>query len=161
MARSYVEMKAILFIGIQATGKSTFFQQCFFATHVRLNLDMLKTRNRERILFKACLEAKQPFVLDNTNLTREARADYLAQAKAAGFGVTGYYFQSSLAAAIERNNQRTGKAQIPLKGLLAAHRKLEVPSLDEGFNQLWYVQIGDQVGNGEQFIVEEWNDEIR
>jgi len=35
-------MEAIIFIGIQATGKSTFFQQRFFATHVRINLDMLK-----------------------------------------------------------------------------------------------------------------------
>ena len=114
-------------------------------------------RYRERILLKACLEAKQPFVLDNTNLTREARAETIAQARAAGFGVTGYYFQSSLAAAIERNLQRSGKAQIPLKGLLTAHRKLEVPSLDEGFDQLHYVQIGDDV----QFVVKEWNDEIR
>lgn len=71
--------------------------------------------------------------------------------------MTGYYFQSALQDAIERNNQRSGKAQIPLKGLLGAHRKLEVPSLDEGFDQLWYVQIGDDG----QFIVEEWNDEIR
>ena len=118
---------------------------------------MLKTRNRECILRKACLEAKQPFVVDNTNLTREARAEFIAQTKAAGFSVTGYYFQSSLAAAIERNKLRTGKAQIPLKGLLAAHRKLEVPSLDEGFDQLWYVQISDDG----QFVVEEWNDEIR
>ena len=118
---------------------------------------MLKTRNRERILFAACLEAKQPFVLDNTNLTREARAAYIAQAKAAGFSVGGYYFQSVLQAAIERNNQRSGKAQIPVKGLLAAHRKLEVPRLDEGFDQLWYVRI-DADG---QFVVEEWNDEIR
>ncbi len=85
-------MQAILFIGIQATGKSTFFQQRFFATHVRINLDMLKTRNRERILLKACLEAKQPFVLDNTNLTREARAETIVQAKAAGFGVTEVLF---------------------------------------------------------------------
>lgn len=48
-------MKAIIFIGILATGKFTFFQQRFFATQVRINLDMLKTRNRERILLAACL----------------------------------------------------------------------------------------------------------
>lgn len=70
-------MEAVIFIGIQATGKSTFSQQRFFSTHIRINLDMLKTRNRERTLPAACLEAKQPFVLDNTNLTREARAGYI------------------------------------------------------------------------------------
>jgi predicted kinase len=36
-------MEAIILIGIQASGKSTFFQQQFFATHVRINLDSLKT----------------------------------------------------------------------------------------------------------------------
>lgn len=145
-----------MFIGIQATGKSTFFQQRFFATHVRINLDMLKTRNRERILLAACLEAKQPFVIDNTNLTREARADYISQAKAAGFSVTGYYFKSALQAALERNRQRNGKASIPEKGIIGAYRKLELPSFDEGFDQLFYVEIaGDS-----QFVVKEWSDEV-
>src|SRR5215510_2550265 len=149
-------MEAIIFIGIQATGKSTFFQQRFFESHVRINLDMLKTRNRERILLAACLEAKQPFVIDNTNLTREARAGYISQAKAAGFRVTGYYFKSALQAALERNRQRSGKALIPEKGILGAYRKLELPSFDERFDQLFYVEIAE----GGQFIVIEWSDEV-
>jgi hypothetical protein len=82
-------MEAIIFIGIQATGKSTFFQQRFFVTHVRINLDMLKTRNRERILLVACLEDKQPFVIDNTNLTREARPVKSARQKPLGSGSLG------------------------------------------------------------------------
>lgn len=150
------EMETIIFIGIQATGKSTFFRQQFFATHVRINLDMLKTRNRERILLAACLEAKQPFVIDNTNLTREARAGYISQAKAVGFSVAGYYFKSVLQDSIERNKQRSGKALIPEKGILGACRKLELPNLDEGFDRLFYVEIGDDG----QFIVKEWSDEV-
>jgi predicted kinase len=149
-------METIIFIGIQATGKSTFFQQQFFATHVRINLDMLKTRNRERILLAACLEAKQPFVLDNTNLTREARAGYISQAKAAGFSVAGYYFKSDIQAALERNRQRSGKALIPEKGILGSYRKLELPKFDEGFDRLWYVEIGEDG----QFLVKEWSDEV-
>jgi predicted kinase len=149
-------MEAIIFIGIQATGKSTFFQQRFFNTHVRINKDMLRTRNRERILLAACLEAKQPFVIDNTNLTREARANYIGQAKAAGFRVTGYYFKSALQAALERNRRRSGKSLIPEKGILGAYRKLELPSFDEGFDQLFYVEIADDG----QFIVKEWGDEV-
>ena len=53
-------MELVLFMGIQATGKSTFFRERFFDTHLRMNLDMLKTRHRESLLFAACLEAKQP-----------------------------------------------------------------------------------------------------
>ncbi|MBS1809291.1 MAG: AAA family ATPase [Acidobacteria bacterium] len=149
-------MQAIIFIGIQAAGKSTFFQQRFFHSHIRLNLDMLKTRHREQILLSACLAAKQPFVIDNTNATRADRARYISAAKAAGFSVVGYYFQSKLQDAIARNNQRSGKALIPVKGILATHRKLELPRFDEGFEQLFYVTIND-VG---EFIVQEWSDEV-
>jgi predicted kinase len=149
-------MEAIIFIGIQSTGKSTFYQQRFFATHIRVNLDMLKTRNRERIFLTACLEAKQPFVVDNTNVTRESRAGYISQAKASRFSVVGYYFKSALQSAIERNDQRIGKARIPLRGIVATHRKLEPPSYDEGFDQLFYVEIGDDGA----FIVKDWNDEV-
>jgi predicted kinase len=149
-------MEAVIFIGIQATGKTTFFQQRFFATHIRINLDMLKTRNRERILLAACLEARQPFVIDNTNVTREARAGYIRQAKAAGFSVIGYYFKSALQAALERNRQRSGKSLIPEKGIIGAYRKLEMPGFDEGFDRLFYVEIGDSGA----FIVKEWSDEV-
>jgi predicted kinase len=149
-------MEVAVFIGIQATGKSAFYKQRFADTHIRLNLDMLKTRRRERILLAACLEAKQPFVVDNTNVTRESRAGYISQAKAAGFSVIGYYFKSALQSAIERNDRRNGRARIPLKGIVATHRKLELPSHDEGFDRLFYVEIGDDGA----FIVKEWSDEV-
>lgn len=149
-------MQAIIFIGIQASGKSTFFQQRFFHSHIRLNLDMLKTRHREQLLLRACLEAKQPFVTDNTNATRADRAKYISAAKDAGFSVVGYYFQSKLQDAIERNQRRSGKALIPVKGILATHRKLELPSLDEGFDQLFYVAIND----ANEFVVQEFHDEV-
>ena len=65
-------MKGVIFIGLQASGKSTFFLQRFFTTHIRLNMDMLKTRNRETILLKACIEAKQPVVIDNIVFLNES-----------------------------------------------------------------------------------------
>ena len=48
-------MEAVIFIGIQGAGKSTFFQQRFFDTHVRINLDMLKTRYREQVFLQGIL----------------------------------------------------------------------------------------------------------
>jgi hypothetical protein len=42
--------QAVIFIGVQASGKSTFYMDRFFRTHMRINLDMLHTRNRERLL---------------------------------------------------------------------------------------------------------------
>jgi len=79
-------MEMVLFIGVQATGKSSFYLEKFFRTHIRINGDMLKTRRREELLVRACLEGKIPFVVDKMNLTRADRAAYIGRAKAAGFG---------------------------------------------------------------------------
>ena len=46
------------FIGIQASGKSSFFHENFRDTRVRLSLDMLSTHPREKLLFDACVVAK-------------------------------------------------------------------------------------------------------
>src|SRR4051794_30435117 len=126
-------MEAVIFAGAQASGKSTFYKQRFFETHVRINLDMLKTRHREDLLLRACLEGKQPFVVDNTNPTKEARARYIDLARASGFRVVGYYFQSRMSELIRRNNLREGKARVPVQAIGGTLKKLQVPGLDEGF----------------------------
>ena len=70
-------MEAVILIGIQGAGKSTFYRERFFDTHVRVSLDMLKTRHRERALLEACLATGQPLVVDNTNVTAAERARYI------------------------------------------------------------------------------------
>lgn len=51
-------MELIIFIGLQGTGKSTFYKHHFVDSHLRLNGDMLKTQHRETTLFHACLNSK-------------------------------------------------------------------------------------------------------
>ena len=70
-------MEAIIFVGLQASGKSTFYLREFYKTHIRLNMDMLKTRYREDILLNACIEGKQKVVIDNTNPSIEERCKYI------------------------------------------------------------------------------------
>jgi predicted kinase len=150
-------MEALIFIGIQATGKSTFYHERFFNSHIRLNLDMLKTRHREKILLIACLNAKQPFVVDNTNPTAEERSQYIELAHQAKFRVIGYYFQSKLEEALKRNSQREGKEQIPEKGIRGTYAKLEIPNISEGFDELYYIVINKD----NSFSILEWKDEVR
>ena len=145
-------MEAILFTGIQATGKSTFYKQNFVDTHIRINLDMLRTRHREAIILQACLDAKQSFVVDNTNPTLANRQKYIGLAKPLGFTIIGYYFQSKVKEAIARNNLRTGKACIPEKGILAIRGRLEIPNYTEGFDHLYYVTLAEN----QSFVVKEW-----
>ena len=89
-------MECVIFIGIQASGKSTFYKEKFYDTHVRINLDMLKTRHREHIFVDASINAKQPFVIDNTNPTKRDRQKYMDAARSQQFKVTGYYFEPNL-----------------------------------------------------------------
>jgi len=147
-------MEMVLFIGIQAVGKSEFFKQYFYKTHIRLNLDMLKTRHREKLLLEACIAAKQPLVIDNTNPTAKERHMYIEKAKNSRFKVSGYYFQSSINDAIICNKQRDDA--VPDAALFATHKKLELPRLDEGFDSLYYVKKDGTGG----FIVEDYSDEV-
>ena len=149
-------MEAVIFIGIQGTGKSSFYQERFVHTHVRINSDMLRTKHRLRLLVNACLEARQPFVLDNTNVTRDVRAEFIAQAKASAFRIVGYYFRSDITSALARNSERVDASRIPDRGVLGTYKKLEIPQRAEGFDALYYVRI-DPAG---KFQVEEWADEV-
>ena len=149
-------MDAVIFIGVQASGKSTFFHDRFRDTHVRVNLDMLKTRHRESLLVNACIEMKQPFVIDNTNPTRDDRKRYIVPAIEAGFRVCGYYFESRIDELMRRNAARPLRQRVPDVGLRGTYNRLELPAISEGFDLLHYVRI-DESGH---FQVAEWNDEI-
>ena len=136
-------MDCVIFIGIQASGKSTFYQERFSRTHVRIDLDMLKTRKREARFVQTCLDTKQSFVADNTNPTVEDRARYIGSAKAAGFTMVGYFFRPVLEDSLRRNAARTGKECIPEIALYATRDRVERPTLQEGLNDLFAVSVGD------------------
>ncbi len=134
-------MQAIIFYGIQATGKTTFYQQHFLAMHLRISLDLLGTRHRENVFLEACLQTRQKFVVDNTNPTVLERARYINLARQAGYEIIGYYFKSNVAEAMACNQNRTGKALVPEKGIWGTNKRLEIPRLAEGFIALYHVQI--------------------
>ncbi|GGO05338.1 AAA family ATPase [Saccharibacillus kuerlensis] len=129
-------MECIVLMGIQASGKSSFYKECYIDTHLRLNMDMLKTRYRENLLLTAFLEAKQPFVVDNTNPLPEDRIKYIEAAKKYHFTVVGFFFEPDYEASIRRNAQRTGKAFVREIGIQSVLKKLVRPSYSEGFDEL-------------------------
>jgi predicted kinase len=150
-------MEAVILIGIQGAGKSTFCRERLFHTHVRINLDMLQSRHRETLLLTACLNAKQSFVIDHTNATREERARYVAAARSAGFKVTGYFFESDVAGALVRNELRGPGQRVPERDVRGTLRRLQPPTTSEGFDALYHVRLGSSAGD---FIVSPWRENL-
>lgn len=135
-----MEKTLAILIGIQGSGKSTFYHTHLAADFVRVNLDTLKTRHRERLLVEECLAAGKSYAIDNTNPTRLDRERYVPAAKSAGYRVVGYVFEPRVEDCLRRNALREGKARVPDVAIYATARRLEFPSLDEGFDELYTVQ---------------------
>jgi predicted kinase len=143
-------MEAVLLIGIQGSGKSTFYRERFFDTHVRVSLDLLRTHYRERRLLALCLETHQAFVVDKTNATVAQRERYIRPARQAGFRVIGYFFEPDPTRAAEWNQRRP--RPIPLAGLFGTLKQLQRPRLAEGFDEIHQVLINPLSGQS-SFIV--------
>ena len=124
--------------GLQGSGKTTLYRDRFLATHVRVSMDLLRTRARESAFLELCLETGQPFVVDNTNPTVADRARYVQPARAAGFRVVGYVVEVDAAVAFARNAARPGRERIPDRGLRGTAARFIRPAPEEGFDELWH-----------------------
>jgi predicted kinase len=131
-------MEAIVLCGVQGSGKTTLYRDRFLDTHVRVSMDLLRTRGREAAFVDLCLQTRQPFVVDNTNPTPADRLRYVEPARAAGFRVIGYLVEVDAAEALGRNAERTGRARIPVSGVVGTARRFQRPTLEEGFDELWH-----------------------
>src|SRR5262249_35638619 len=107
----------VLLVGLQAAGKRSFYRGHFAGTHDLVSKDCFpnnrKPARRQRQLVEAALGAGRSVVVDNTNPTREERAELITLASSLGARIVGYYFESCLADCLERNRQRPGKARVP------------------------------------------------
>ena len=137
----YTEM--IIFTGIPASGKTTFYEQNFAATHTHISLDILHTRNQENKMLEEVFASGKSCVIDNTNVFVADRKKYIEVGKWYGYKIIGYYFRSSIDECRIRNDQRQGKKQVPEVALRYKAAHLERPAMQEGFDELYYVKIVD------------------
>ena len=80
-------------------------------------------------------------MVDNTNATRLVRAPYIQEAKAAGFYVVCYFFDTPVRVAIGRNNHRKDKKPIPVPAMLRTAKRLEPPSPEEGIDEIRTITV--------------------
>lgn len=143
---SYIKQEAdgcpilIIMMGIPASGKST-----FVARHLqdfsRINLDNLRTREREDAMLHALFISEENIVVDNTNVSPDEREKYFQLADKNGYMVVGLFMESILKDCMKRNAQREGDAKIPDKGVEARAKDLVMPTKDEPFDYLFFGRI--------------------
>ena len=147
--------QAIIFMGLQGSDKTWYFNRIFAGKFEHINLDTLHTRSKERRMLANCIEEELDFVVDNTNPTKADRQRYIEVAREAGYKVSGYFFESKLRDCIVRNNMRDGKARIPENAIAATSNKMEMPSRSEGFDDLYFVKWN---GTGVVMSRKEWEE---
>ena len=136
-----VTKECIILLGIPGAGKSSFYQAMFRDTHLRINLDMLGTRNREWTVLEGVFESGMAFVVDNTNVSKEKRERYIPTAKEKGYKVIGYIMNVEYEDSRKRNSFRTGRACVPEVALQDMAKKYEAFEYDEGFDEIYLVDL--------------------
>ena len=126
----------VIFVGLPASGKSTYFREHFAATHVHVSKDLLASGARQEPLIDKALAAGQSVVVDNTNPSPAVRAPLIALGRRHGARIVGYFFEVDVKTALARNRQREGKARIPDVAMFVTRKKLVPPSYDEGFDEI-------------------------
>ena len=140
-------MELVIFVGLQASGKSTFFRERLSATHAHVSKDLFRNnknpKRRQTQLIEAALEQGSSVVVDNTNPTVEDRLTLIELGRKFGARTVGYYFESEVRRCIGRNRRRLGKERVPDVAIFATAKRLVAPSYSEGFDELFRVRITD------------------
>jgi predicted kinase len=141
------DLECVIFVGLPGAGKSTLYRKRFAATHVHVSKDLwpnaARREARQQQMIDKAFARGSSVVVDNVNATRGERAPLISIARARGARVVGYYFEVPTRVAVARNAARTGRAKVPNVAIFTAAKRLEPPSLAEGFDQLFRVEIAD------------------
>lgn len=137
-------MEVVILIGLQASGKSTFHRQHFAATHAYVSRDQFRhsrnPKSHQRELIAQALASGQSVVVDNTSPRAADRAPVIEQAREQGAEVVGYFFEPDIRASLARNRSRPGTERVPDVAIFATAKRLQRPSLAEGFHRLFRVR---------------------
>jgi predicted kinase len=131
-------VELVVMVGLQGAGKSTWVRAHLAGTHVVVSKDhwphARRREARQRRVVDALLAEGRDVVVDNTNPTPADRAALVAAARAHDAAVRAVYLPAPLQLCLDRNARRTGRARVPLVGILATERRLVPPSAAEGFD---------------------------
>ena len=137
-------MDLVLFVGLPASGKTTYYRDHFADTHVHVSKDLMpNARRRDDLQARAIgqtLESGKNVVVDNTNPSPAVRAPLIALGRRHGARIIAYYFETAVKDCLVRNRRREGKARVPDVAIFVTSKKLVPPSTSEGFDEVHVVR---------------------
>lgn len=140
-------MEVAILVGLPGSGKTSFFRSRFAATHDHVSKDLLPAARdkgaRQIALIEESLRAGRPVVVDNTSPRVADRAPLIAAARRHGARVVGYVLDTTRGECLRRNRERGGRARVPDVAVHVAAARMEPPSRDEGFDELFTVHAAE------------------
>ena len=144
----------MILIGLPGAGKTTFYRR-HLSTHTHISKDLMPNASgrdaRQSRLIDQALAAGQSVVVDNTHPTKAERTAIVETARAKGARTIGYFVDVTTRAAVARNAGRAGREKVPNVAIFTVAKRLQRPALDEGFDQLFRVEITED----REFLVTE------
>jgi predicted kinase len=140
-----VAAECVIFIGVPASGKTTFYLQRFASTHAHISKDLWPSsahkESRQARELRAALGAGRSVVVDNTSPLPADRASIIRIAREFGARIVGYHFTATTREAVGRNRGREGRARVPDVAIFTTAKRMTPPNRSEGFDELYAVSI--------------------
>ena len=153
----------VLFVGPPAAGKTFLYTRVFAPTHVHVNQDHLRTRDKCLRVVADTIEAGRSCVVDNTNRDRATRQHYVQLARQLGVKVRCLYFDVDKATCVHNNHYRAfaagpgeKRALLPPTAIDSWFRDRQVPSAKEGFAEVVVRVKWAWLGEGEDEEGKRW-----
>ncbi|KFY60799.1 hypothetical protein V496_05247 [Pseudogymnoascus sp. VKM F-4515 (FW-2607)] len=155
------EQEIILFTGSPASGKSTYYHTNLHPLgYVRINQDLLKTRDRCLKAARAALEEGKSVAIDATNPDEATRAHWVGLARDVGVQIRSVHFvagkgvcrHNDVVRALNLEMNPEKRAILPNIAFTSYNSKYTPPTLDEGFNEIIEVKFRFQGTDDEKKI---------
>ena len=124
-----------MFVGCQASGKTTYSNMYNnIDNYIVIHGDELKTESKIKKEILKNIYQNKSIVLDATNGTKKKREVFINLIKTYNYYIKIIYMNIDFEICFNRNNKR--KNSIPKIGLYTYRKRFEMPTLDEGIDNI-------------------------